>query len=100
MQIITKVSDMKGRLIAYLGGTSVSAYSADLTTDAKRMVAETASKSSFLATPIVHSMTVGDLIAIGGFLIVIGRFVFDVFKYFDQRRLQRNEVTEDATKNT
>ena len=100
MQIITKVSDMKGRLIAYLGGTSVSAYSADLTTDAKRMVAETASKSSFLATQIIHSMTVGDLIAIGGFLVVVGRFVFDVFKYFDQRRQQRNEVTGDATKNT
>lgn len=100
MQIISKVSDMKGRLIAYLGGTSVSAYSADLTTEAKRMAADAASQASVMAMPVLHNWTVGDVLALGGFLVVLGRFVFDVFKYFDQRSLQNRETDSDASKDT
>ncbi len=53
MQIISKVSDMKGRLIAYLGGTSVSAYSADLTTEAKRLAADAANQASVMTMPVL-----------------------------------------------
>ena len=85
MQIINRLSDIKGRLIAYVGGGGVSVYSADVTAKAKE-AAETVQSSRLLTFPITSWLTVGDVLTLVGALVVLGRFAFDVFKYFDQRR--------------
>ena len=85
MQIIDRLSDIKGRLIAYIGGGGVSAYSADVTVKAKE-AAEHVQSTQFLTVHITPWLTVGDVLTIIGALVVLGRFVLDVLKYLDQRR--------------
>lgn len=85
MQIINKLSDLKGRLIAYIGGGGITAYSADVTAKAKE-AAETVQQSRLLTMPITSWLTVGDVLTLIGAMVVLGRFLFDVYKYFDQRR--------------
>lgn len=85
MQIIDKLSDLKGRLIAYVGGGGITAYSADVTAKAKE-AAETVQSTQFLNLHITPWLTVGDVLFTIGSLVVLGRFILDVLKYRDQRR--------------
>lgn len=85
MQIIDRLSDLRGRLIAYIGGGGIATYSADVTAKAKE-AAETVQQSRLLTLPITSWLTVGDVLTLIGALVVLGRFLFDVYKYFDQRR--------------
>lgn len=90
-KVLDRVSEWKGRLIAYGGGSGVSAYSAE-TVAKSQHVPETAHQvTDILSTYILPGVTVGSFLTILGATVVVGRFVFDVWKYFDQRRLKLAE---------
>lgn len=79
-----------GRLIAYLGGSSVGvgsvaqkAQAADIT-----KAADTISLLNY-PLPIPHiDITLADVTTIGGFLIVLSRFVWDIRR---SRRVQQQQ---------
>lgn len=87
--VIDKVSEWKGRLIAYGGGSGVSAYSAKSVAQPDYVPEAAHQVTDILSVYILPGVTVGSAITILGAAVVIGRFVFDVWKYFDQRKRQQ-----------
>ncbi|HGY9586719.1 TPA: hypothetical protein ACOJQP_005188 [Vibrio harveyi] len=87
-KVIDKVSEWKGRLIVYGGGSGVSAYSAKSVANSNQIPEVAQQATDILSVYILPGVTVGSAITILGIVVVIGRFVFDVWKYFDQRRLK------------
>lgn len=87
--VITAISEWKGRLIAYIGGGGVSVYSAETmaTSDHVPNLATAHQATDILATHILPGVPLGSFLSIIGAAVVVGRFIFDVWKYFDQRRL-------------
>lgn len=83
--LITKASELKGRIIAYGGGSGIFVFSAD--------VAAKAEAAAQLAQQM-PSTFLPSLISLGGLVVVFGRLAFDIFKYFDQRRQGRKEVDD------
>ena len=86
MHLIDKLSDLKGRLIAYLGGSGIFAYSSNATAKAKEIVqsahdAAVSQSNNLMSVHITSYMTVADLLAVVGAVVVFGRFVLDVVKY-------------------
>ncbi|MFD2178531.1 hypothetical protein [Veronia pacifica] len=84
MTMIDRVSDWKGRLIAYCGGAGVSVFSASA--PAAESAVSTASPD-ILTLTILPGTSVSALLSILGALVVVCRLIFDIWTYFDQRRL-------------
>lgn len=86
MHLTDKLSDLKGRLIAYLGGSGLFAYSSNATATAKE-IAQSAhdvavqQSNNLMSVHLTSYMTVADLLAVVGAVVVLGRFVLDVVKY-------------------
>ena len=95
MEITDKLSDLKGRLIAYFGGSGIAAYSSNTTTKAKELV-ETAhdaaiqQSTNLMSVHITPYMTVADLLTVIGAIVVLGRFVLDVVKFIYSLRARKN----------
>ncbi|CAK3932580.1 MULTISPECIES: hypothetical protein [Vibrio] len=88
-KVLNTVSEWKGRLIAYGGGTGVSAFSAKSTAKAQELSEHAAAQAvDILSLYIFPGVTVGAAITIVGALVVVLRLIFDVWKYFDQRKRQ------------
>ena len=86
-KVIDKFSEFKGRLIAYGGGSGVSAYSAKSTAQAHTIPEATIHQPiDVLSIYILPGVTFGSAITIIGAAVVVVRLVFDVWKYFDQRK--------------
>lgn len=85
MQLLERLSDLQGRLIAYIGGGGICAYSSDVTARAKE-AAEVMQQSRLLLIHITEWLTIGDVLTLIGAFVVFGRFVLDVIKYLDSRR--------------
>ncbi len=83
---ISKANELWGRIIAYGGGSGIFVFSAD--------VAAKAQQTAELAQQLPNSTFLPSVISLGGLVVVAGRFAFDVFKYFDQRR-QGRKGTDD-----
>lgn len=83
--LITKASELKGRVIAYGGGSGIFVFSADVAAKAQ----EAAQMAQQMPSTFLPS-----LISLGGLVVVFGRLAFDIFKYFDQRRQGRKEVDD------
>jgi len=94
-KVFDKFSELKGRLIAYGGGSGVSAYSAKSTAQAQSIPEATAHQAiDILSIYIFPGVTFGSAITIIGAAVVVVRLVFDVWKYFDQRK--RRPINEAA----
>ena len=78
--LFERLHEWKGRLIAYGGGTSVSAFSNEVAAKAQQ-AAETAASSP--------EITTANLISLGGLLVIAGRLIFDIYVHFDKKRQQR-----------
>lgn len=78
--LLERFHEWKGRLIAYGGGTGVSAFSNEVAAKAQQ-AAETAAASP--------EITTANLISLGGLLVIAGRLVFDVYVHFDKKRQKR-----------
>ncbi|BDM64557.1 hypothetical protein NFHSH190041_20090 [Shewanella sp. NFH-SH190041] len=82
--MFTKLHEWQGRLIAYLGGGSVSAYSYDA-----------AAKAGEVNQLIVNSLYPYDyrlismIISVCGLLVVVVRLGWDIWTYFDKRKQGR-----------
>lgn len=94
--VIDKVSEWKGRMIAYGGGSGVSAYSTKAAAKSSELPSAAHHASDILSTYILPGVTLGSAISILGILVVVSRFVFDVWKYFDQRRINSAERQEGS----
>lgn len=75
-EMISQANEWTGRVIAYLGGGGLSVFSADVAAKTQH-AAEVASSADYSFVPM--------LVSVGGLLVVAGRLVFDVWKYFDIR---------------
>ncbi|HHY0482742.1 hypothetical protein, partial [Vibrio parahaemolyticus] len=95
-KVIDKVSEWKGRLIAYGGGSGVSAYSANSVAKPNPIPEVAQQATDILSVYILPGVTVGSAITILGIVVVLGRFIFDVWKYFDQRRLKLLELKREG----
>ncbi|HAS6087818.1 TPA: hypothetical protein NJ656_004452 [Vibrio parahaemolyticus] len=93
-KVIDKVSEWKGRLIAYGGGSGVSAYSAKSVAQPEKIPETAHQVTDILSVYILPGVTFGSAITILGAAVVVGRFIFDVWKYFDQRK--RHQPSEAA----
>lgn len=86
MQLLDRLSDLKGRLIAYCGGGGIVVYSKSgaaaqqMTTLAQQQQIDL---MSYHLTPVV---TVGNVLALVGTAVVFGRFVLDVVKFIYSRK--------------
>lgn len=86
MSLINSVSELKGRLIAYLGGTGVSATSVSAQSAIQQ---SQAGAGDILTWSILPGVSLGSALTIIGALIVMSRFAFDVWKYFEQRKKEK-----------
>ncbi|GHB12566.1 hypothetical protein [Modicisalibacter luteus] len=83
-----------GRLIAYGGGSGVSATSlaAKAQTASFAITPEPSGLVSLLNVPLVTfggvQVLMADLVSVGGLAAVFLRLSFDVWRHFDQRRRQ------------
>ncbi|WED23062.1 hypothetical protein L3Q72_06625 [Vibrio sp. JC009] len=75
--------EWKGRLIAYLGGGGLSAFSANVTAQAKQ--------AAEVTTTVAPDMFTANLFTALGLIFVGGRLIFDIVVYIDQRRLKRSK---------
>ncbi len=76
--LIDTAQEWKGRLIAYLGGSGVTAISTQT---------NAAINSSIdAAVSVPPEITLTTWISLGGLIVIAGRLVFDVWCYFDKRR--------------
>ncbi len=70
-------SDLTGRTFAYIGGPVASA----IALEAQAAHMPTPEQIPLMAYPVpVVNVTLGDLIALGGFAVVLARFIWDVRK--------------------
>ncbi|MCG7551609.1 hypothetical protein [Pseudoalteromonas sp. Of7M-16] len=83
MKIIT---ELKSRLIAYVGGTGVSVSS--LKSQASQQI-NASGVADILTWSVFSGVSFGSLLTIVGAVVVVCRFVFDVWMYFDQRKQKR-----------
>ncbi|OCH08130.1 hypothetical protein A6D98_09755 [Aliivibrio fischeri] len=91
-KVFDKFSEFKGRLIAYGGGSGVSAYSAKSTAQVHTIPEATTHQTiDVLSVYIFPGVTFGSAITIIGAAVVVVRLVFDVWKYFDQRKRRLNK---------
>lgn len=83
-------ADTKSRIITYLGGLGVSFSSV------QSQAAPTSSVESIdlLQIPLSVNFTLGNLTTLLGCLVIVFRFLFDVWKYFDQRK-NKQQPTSD-----
>lgn len=98
MELIDKLSDLNGRLIAYFGGSGIAAYSSNATATAKELVTtahDTAVQQStnLMSVHITPYITVADVLTVVGAAVVLGRFVLDVVKFICSRRDRKNAAT-------
>lgn len=93
--VITAASEAHGRLIAYLGGSTIAVFSNEVAAQAKLAVDH--AQDVAVASPN-GALTVSSFVALGGLVVVVGRFIFDVYKYFDQRRLKGAIEPEEQSK--
>ncbi|MGL5093668.1 MAG: hypothetical protein ACRC8B_22670 [Aeromonas sobria] len=70
-----------GQLVAYLGGSGVGVVS--LSTKAGEIAGAGTIPLMALHLPVVQ-VTLGDVVALGGFIVVVARFVWDIRK--DKRK--------------
>lgn len=84
MNVLIKASEWKGRLIAYGGGSGISIFSNE--------VAAKAQEAADMAAIPTSAFAISTLVSVGGLLVVVGRLVFDIWKYLDER--QRRKKTE------
>lgn len=87
------ISELKSRLIAYGGGTGVSVSS--VKSQAAQKISESG-VSDILTWGVLPGVSLGSLLTIIGAAIVICRFVFDVWIYFDQRKQRRENNVADS----
>jgi len=87
------ISELKSRLIAYVGGTGVSVSSVKSETAQK--ISESG-VSDILTWSVFPGVSLGSLLTIIGAAVVISRFVFDVWIYFDQRKQRRKNNVGDS----
>ncbi|WP_412497274.1 hypothetical protein [Vibrio fluvialis] len=78
--LIQKLQEWKGRLIAYVGGSGVSLFSNNVAANAKQ-VAEAAATNP--------DVTLANLISLGGLIVIAGRLAFDIYVHFDKKRQQQ-----------
>ena len=81
LPLLNKIQEWQGRLIAYLGGGSVSAFSYDAAARAgelNQLITNSAYPYDYRLISIVISGF--------GLLIVAGRFAWDIWTYFDKRK--------------
>ncbi|CAH8235341.1 hypothetical protein [Vibrio aestuarianus] len=74
--------EWKGRIIAYGGGSSVSAFSGAVAANAQQAVDHTASSPD---------ITTANVISIIGLIFIGCRLIFDVVVWLDERRQKRGE---------
>lgn len=86
---ILSMSELKGRLIAYIGGAGVSLSSEK--TQTLQKINESSNVSDILTWVILPGLSLGSLLTIVGAAVVVCRFAFDVWSYFDQRRIKRGK---------
>jgi len=96
MHLLTKVYEIRGALITYLGGSGISAYgftakAADSVSAAKAVAHQAVTEAVSQVPQIAPDASFNKFIAIGGLIFVGGRLAFDIFKYFDQRRISAYE---------
>ncbi|MBO1894215.1 hypothetical protein HNW13_000145 [Shewanella sp. BF02_Schw] len=77
--VLTKASEWKGRLIAYGGGSGISAFSNEVAAKAQQA-------ADVAAQMPASALTISTLVSIGGLTVVAGRLIFDIWKYLDMRR--------------
>lgn len=82
-----------GRLVAYFGGSAVGVSSATQKVKASELTeADTVTLLNY-PIPLPHiEITVADITTVGGFLIVLARFVLDVSR---ERRAKRQREREN-----
>ena len=85
--VLTKASEWKGRLIAYGGGSGISAFSSEVAAKAQQA-------ADVVAQIPTSALTISTLVSIGGLTVVAGRLVFDIWKYLDLRRRRKLEDEE------
>lgn len=81
---IINIAELKGRLIAYFGGVGISVSGAKT-----QKTIEQASKTNavdILYWSIMPGVSLGSALTILGAVIVLSRFAFDVWTYFDKRK--------------
>lgn len=83
------MADFKGRLIAYVGGASVS-VSSEKAQSAVQTMSDTGI-ADILTWSVFPGVSFGSLLTIIGAVVVLVRLVFDVWSYFDARKLKREE---------
>ncbi len=86
--LLDAASEAHGRWIAYGGGAGLYAFSSVVSAQVNQAV-------EIVASPSQSSvLTVSAIVSLGGLAVVVGRFLFDVFKYFDQRKQRRDQEPE------
>lgn len=89
---IINIAELKGRLITYFGGVGVSVSGAKT-----QKAIEQANESNvvdILYWSLIPGVSLGSALTILGALIVISRFAFDVWTYFDKRKLEAKKCSQ------
>lgn len=77
-----------GKVVAYLGGALVSLLSIN---EKRQANGETVALMEIPLDGFLLQITLMDITTVGGFLIVVLRFLFDVYRFVEKRRrLKRN----------
>ncbi|MNH76115.1 hypothetical protein D3C73_283770 [compost metagenome] len=74
-----RLRQLQGQLIAYGGGSGLGIYSKAL------------SAATSLTEPQTSTLTPEQWCAVIAALVIVGRFVFDIFVYFDKRQQRQQE---------
>lgn len=82
------ISELKSRLIAYGGGTGVSVSSEKV--QAVQKISESG-VADILTWSVLPGVSLGSLLTIIGATVVVCRFAFDVWVYFDKRKQRREQ---------
>ena len=89
-----------GRVIAYGGGSGITALSSNAKADGIGITPTPGDVMTLLNAPLIQfggvQVVVADLVSIAGVALVVVRLGFDIWKYFDERRL-RQRGGDDAT---
>lgn len=77
--MIDRLRYLQGQLIAYGGGSGLGIYSKAI------------SAATSMAEPIPSGLTTEQWCAVIAALVIVGRFAFDIFVYFDKRKQRQQE---------
>ena len=83
---LINIAELKGRLIAYFGGVSISVSGAKSQKAIEQMNENNV--VDILYWSIAPGVSLGSALTILGAIIVLSRFAFDVWTYFDKRKFE------------